>query len=282
MGGVLGDVLINGKPVAPYEAAVSVFDLALQRGYGVFETIRSYQGVPFRLDAHLDRLENSAESLGMPLPARADIDSWVRAAAAAGECSIRLMVTAGPDQDRLGEGGATVVIAESIPALTNAALASVVAPWHSAGTSYDLTAAKSLSYAPNLAATLQARRAGYDDAVLVSPREIVLEGPTFGVGWVIDGVVETPGLDLGILASVTRAAVVDVVADLGLELLEGAFPLDRLAGADEAFLMSTVREVTPVIRIDSVAISEGEVTRSLMAGFRRLVAAEASRSGSGP
>jgi branched-chain amino acid aminotransferase len=107
-----------------------------------------------------------------------------------------------------------------------------------------LNGVKSLSYAANMMATRQAQQAGCDEALLVRSNGVVLEAPTSAIFWASGGVLRTPALDVGILASITRGIVVD---ELAVE--QGVFPLTDLLDADEAFLASTGREAQPVARI---------------------------------
>ncbi len=150
----------------------------------------------------------------------------------------------------------------------------VDAPWHPDGAASELTGAKTLSYGPNLAASLTAQHAGYDDALLIGRSGSVLEGPTYGVAWVADGVLETPTLDLGILASITREAMLEVAAAQGLSVVEDRFPLDRMLAADEAIALSTVKEIMPIGRVGDRQWDPGPVTSRLAEGFDELVAAE--------
>lgn len=152
----------------------------------------------------------------------------------------------------------------------------VEAPWHADGRSSELTGAKTLSYGPNLAATIRARAAGFDDAALVGSTGSVLEGPTFSLGWVADGTIYTPSLDANILASVTREAVLEVATSEEIPFVEGSFDLEDLLGADEVFVLSTVREVSPVIRVAETSYEPGRVTGRLRNGFDALVRSETS------
>jgi branched-subunit amino acid aminotransferase/4-amino-4-deoxychorismate lyase len=129
-----------------------------------------------------------------------------------------------------------------------------------------------LSYAPNLAATRSARHSGFDEALLVTPHDVILEGPTFSVAWVRDGVLETPSLDLGILDSITRRHVLDLAVSAGIEIREGEFALDRLGSADEVMALSTIREVQPVSSVGKFRFTQTEVTSRLSEAFVQLVA----------
>ena len=128
-----------------------------------------------------------------------------------------------------------------------------------------------------MAATRSARRLGKSDALLVSKDGWVLEGPTFSVGWVRAGVLETPGLELGILDSITRRVLLEEAAGRGLTVVEGAFDLDRLLGADEAIAFSTVKEVTPVVEVNDRRYPTGAVTVTLVEAFMARVQQETRR-----
>ncbi len=109
-----------------------------------------------------------------------------------------------------------------------------------------------------MAAEAEARRRGADDAVFVAQDATVLEGPVTNVWWKRERVLYTPALELGILAGVTRATLIEEAAALGYDVREGVFPLDHLAAADEAFTSSSVREVMPVIELDGRAVGLGK------------------------
>ncbi len=132
-----------------------------------------------------------------------------------------------------------------------------------------LPGVKSTSYAVNMAAEAEAKRRGADDAVFVDADGVVLEGPTTNIWWRRDRTLSTPSLELGILAGVTRAAVIDFAGALGYDVREGAFGLAELAGADEAFTSSSVREVMPVVDLDGAPIPRGPAADELLAAIRR-------------
>ena len=108
-----------------------------------------------------------------------------------------------------------------------------------------LDGVKSLSYAANMLASRLARERGFDEALLVTPHGRVLEAPTSSIFWVKDGAIFTPPLDEHILASITRAAVIELGDGVRARL-----HARRAAAADEAFLASTTREVQPVAAVD--------------------------------
>ncbi|MFV1970352.1 MAG: aminotransferase class IV [Acidimicrobiia bacterium] len=271
----IGPVLMNGVVTDPANAAVSVFDVGFQRGYGCFEAMRSYNGNVFRLDGHLDRLERSADHLRMELFDRSALRSWCTEVAAGGDGVLRVFVTGGLDASTPGTDNVTVVYLEPLPVLpASVRLDLLDAPWHADGHVSELTGAKTLSYGPNLAATIEAKSKGFDDAALLGRGNVVLEGTTFSLGWVADGILFTPSLDSKILESITREATLEAADRIGVQVSVGRFKSDALLGSDEVFIMSTVREVMPVTAVGVVEFDAGPVTERLREAFGDLVSEE--------
>jgi branched-subunit amino acid aminotransferase/4-amino-4-deoxychorismate lyase len=259
-------ILVNGVTSG---SGVPVTDSSVLRGDGCFEVLKAYEGKAFALDLHLDRLEMSAKALEIPLPDRAEIASWIEAVAEeCPNCAVRVVITRGSALPGEATEPMVIVFAHSWePPVGPATLFPVTAPWHAAGVDWALAGAKVLSYAPNVAATRSSRNAGFDDALLLTVEGSVLEGPTFSVAWVVDGVLETPTLALGILDSITRRLLIEDAARLGIEVNEGEWPLSRLADASEAMAMSTIREVQPISKIGDLGFGEGAVTSRLKREF---------------
>ncbi len=267
-------VLVDGVPTPAEAAAVPVFDLGVQRGFGCFEVVRSYGGVPFRPGDHLDRLTAGLDVLGIGRPPRDRLDAWVRhQAASGGDGYVRVIVTGGSADARYPADPRCFVIWEPLHDLPAeftlvSQIAGWIAPWEHLGG----VKAKTLSYALHVTATRAARRAGAVDALLISPDGHVLEGPNFAVAWMRDGVFEIPTLELGILGSITRSTVLDLARSAGFEVVEGRFPLDAVIGASEVMALSTVVEVWPVASVDGVRFPAGPATARLAAAFRETVA----------
>ena len=116
------------------------------------------------------------------------------------------------------------------------------------------------------------RARGADDAVFVTGEGVVLEGPVTNVWWRRGKTLFTPSLDLGILAGVTRQAVLELAAGNGYKTQQGRFPLADLAGADEAFTSSSVRELLPVVDLDGQLVPRGEAAATLQAALRGAAA----------
>jgi 4-amino-4-deoxychorismate lyase len=265
--------------------ALDPLDLALVRGEAVFETVRVHQGRPFRLGAHLDRLAASAAALDLVLPQGLE-ELAGRALAAAGErdAMLRLVCTRGPEESA---APAAFAICSELPAayeqerrrgLRLVLLTMACDPLVRATSPWLLPGVKSTSYAVNMAAQRAARARGADDAVFVGLGGELLEAPTASLWWRSGDTLATPSLQLGILAGITRAALLELAPGLGFRVLEGVFTAEDLLAADEAFLSSSTREVMPVVAVDGTAIGDGvpgPAAGELQAALRRLAAAEA-------
>jgi len=277
---VIGQVLIDGEPVDAEDASISILDVGFQRGYGCFEALRVYGGKAFRQGPHLDRLAKSAAKLHLPVPDRTDLEAWCTAISEAStESVVRIFVSGGTDPMSLGTNSHTILLAEEVPPEPQPAVAlqSRLAPWHTDSEWFELTGAKALSYGFNLAASNEARRAGFDDALLIGRSGNVLEGPNFSVGWIGNGDFFTPALDTGILESITRRAVIEVAEREEITVNEGVFALQDVFDADEVLALSTVKQVSPVRRVDDREYPDGPVTARLSAGFAALVAEDLGR-----
>ena len=268
-------VWINGEVS---DGRIPVTDSSVLRGDGCFEVLRAYKGEVFAIDDHLDRLERSAAQLEISLPPRDSIAGWVHSAAEAEpDGAIRVVVTRGSALPGAEPQTNVIVFSHRWErSVEQARLALVRAPWHSGGSEWELRGAKVLSYAPNMAASRSAQARGFDDALLMTDDGVILEGPTFSIAWVVDGVIETPSLDLGILDSITRRHVIRLARDMGHEVLEGIWKTTRLADADEVLAVSTIRQVQPVIQIGDWSFEPGPVTAGLAIAFAQLVGSELS------
>jgi branched-chain amino acid aminotransferase len=252
---------LDGEITLASHASIPATDEGLLRGDGVFEVIRIYDGRPFALEDHFQRLERSAANLRLPI----DLEA-IRADAH------RLMAHAGSGPDHellrivLTRGGHRLLLTESLPpSAERVRLASITF-----SPTRILDGIKSLSYASNMLASRLAREQGFDEALLVTPHGRVLEAPTSSIFWVTDGAVLTPPLDDHILASITRAAVIELTdAD------ERPCTLDDIGAADEAFLASTTREVQPVAAVDQRTFgAAGPVTTRAAAALRARIRSE--------
>jgi branched-chain amino acid aminotransferase len=245
---------VNGTVTPTATATVPMKDDGLYRGDGAFEVIRLYEGKPFALVDHLDRLGRSAAAIELEFD-RAALESEIGALLeTAGDVDgqLRLIVT---------RGGRRIAATEPIPDHGETlSLATVTY-----NPTVILNGVKSLSYAANMQASRLAKGRGADEAVLVRPDGTVLEPPTSAIFWVsADGALRTPALSDGVLESITRDRLIKA-----LEVEEGSWNVNDLRTACEAFLGSTTREIQAVAAIDGVDLeaAPGPRTREAQQAF---------------
>lgn len=249
---------VDGQLIAQDRAVISVLDDGLLRGDGVFEVMRLYAGRPYALDAHLERMQRSADNLRLPIDigaVAADVRSLI-AAARPGDVALRTLVT---------RGGRRVSLVEELPALppTLALSAVLYAPTRV------LDQVKSLSYGANMLCSRLARERGFDEALMITPHGRVLEAPTASFFWVREGRVYTPPLEDHLLDSITRRAVLAVG-----EVSEKSTSMEDVRGADELFLASSLKEVVAVHAVDEVALTApGPITGELAGRVSKHIAA---------
>lgn len=263
-----------GRGLVPVdEPVLHVDDAAVLRGRGVFETVRVYDGTPFRLVDHLDRLARSAERVHLPAP---PADAFSEAAGSAVEAGgerdavLRLLWTGGREGGGAPRGFALVsTLPAGLEELRARGLRLATSTWVTGA----LAGAKSTSYAENMTVQDDAVRAGADDALFVASDGTVLEAPTANV-WFREGeTLLTPALSLPILAGVTRAALCELAPGLGYSIEEGRFGLERLLASDEVFVSSSIREVMPAAAVDDRAFSPGPASAALQSALRNAASA---------
>jgi branched-chain amino acid aminotransferase len=256
---------IDGELLEPSEARISVLDDGLLRGDGVFEMVKLYGGHPFRLRAHVDRLERSAAAIELPVERRlldSEIETFLGELPGFAELGLRIVLT---------RGGRHILLAEELPAWPRTARVALI----NLNPSEILVGVKSISYAANMQAIRITAARGADEAIYVDRDRTVLEAPTSAIFWAgADGRLRTPAVECGILDSITRAVLIE-----RLEVEDGAFPTDDLLGTKEAFLASTTREVQPIAAVDDRELPEVDGPLTSAASEALAEAVQAERSG---
>ncbi|HKV50944.1 MAG TPA: aminotransferase class IV [Gemmatimonadaceae bacterium] len=280
-------VWIDGRRVDASAAGISPLDRGFTLADGLFETMRAYHGSVFRLDAHLRRLAAGAAVLGIPVAA--DVPHTVSVAAGVlrglgwADAALRLTVTRG-----IGPRGlAPPVPAQPTVVLTVTPLApreplsarSVrVSTAPARRNEFAATAGvKTLAYVESVVALAYARGAGADDALFLDTAGHVCEATASNVFVVAGSTLHTPPRECGVLPGITRTAVLELAATIGLVACEDVLTPRDLADADEAFLTSSIRELAPIARVDDAQLPNGvpgPVTRRLAQAFAELVERE--------
>jgi branched-chain amino acid aminotransferase len=290
---IRGAVYVNGSIKPAHEAVVPVYDHGFLYGEGVYETLRTYNGVPFLYERHMRRLRASARHLDLDVPftddsLAASIDDTVKAAGPAtdgsrnesGEWYIRVLLTRG-----VGE------LTYDLKATPRPSLVIIVKPLEEPparvfeqGIKISLVSIlrnhpgsvnpiiKSNNLLNNALAMQEANRRGGEEGLMCNYRGELSECSQSNFFMVRDGAVLTPKSAAGLLEGITRAFLFDVGKDIGVVVRdETLYPKD-LESADEVFITSTTRELSPVTRIDERPIGGGKpgpITMRMLDGYRR-------------
>ncbi len=280
---------VNGAFVPKDEAKISVYDHGYLYGDGVFEGIRAYDGRIFRLDAHVDRLYESAKylMLEIPLSKKAFAEAILETVRRTGlkDAYIRPVVSRGVGDLGLDPRKCTtptvVIIVDTIQLYSKEAYARglrmVTATTRKIRPDALAPQAKTLNYLGNILARLEANRVGVDEALMLSSEGYVCECSADNIFLVRRNEVWTPPAHLGILKGITRETVMDLVRSLGIRMREEVFTLHDVYTADECFLTGTGAEVAVVVEVDGRRIAEGvpgEISQRLLRAFRELVAVQ--------
>jgi branched-chain amino acid aminotransferase len=284
----------NGAVVPWADATTHVSSHALHYGSGVFEGIRCYETTDgpavFRLDEHLDRFYQSAETHGMPIPFRREELSeaicelierngfkscYVRPicyygsgalSLHPGKCPIEVAILVWPWAPYLGAEGL-----ESGVRIT-------VSPWKKFHSDMMPTTAKACGqYINSILAVREAVSRGFDEALLLDVNGNIAEGSGENLFVVKEGKILTNDQKSSILLGITRDAVIRIAEDLGYEVSVGPIALADLIHSDEAFFTGTAAEVTPIREVDGTFINGGEpgpVTRQIQETFFAVTAGE--------
>jgi branched-chain amino acid aminotransferase len=250
----------NGQWVHPQEASLSVNDIAVLRGYSVFESLRTYDRRPFRLDEHLDRLYHSAEIIELKIPWPrdhiTDVVKEIIARNAYRHAAIRLLVTGGESEDGILPSGPPKLIVMITP-LGERDMERFARGYKLITSSLQRVSpeAKTTNYIAAVRALKEAELRGANDALFVNELGHVLESTRSNFFIFLGDTLVTPRD--GVLIGITRNVV--------LELARGRFAIQErpilmteLLVADEAFVTSSSREITPVVQVDERLIADGK------------------------
>jgi len=279
-------IYLNGKLVDKENAKVSVFDHGFLYGDGVFEGIRSYNNLVFKLKEHIDRLYESAHSIMLSIPmtkeqmTKAVVDTLK--ANNLSDAYIRLVVSRGDgdlglDPRKCKNGPTIIIIADKInlypEKLYKEGLTIVTVP-----TVRNLPEAlnpqiKSLNYLNNILAKIEAANAGCDEAIMLDSMGFVAECTGDNIFIVKNGHIYTPPQCMGTLRGITRDTVLEIAQKAKSEVHEHVITRHEVYISDECFLTGTAAEIIPVVKVDGRVIGDGKpgkVTLSLMKEFKEV------------
>ena len=286
-------VYLNGSLIPRSKAKVSAFDHGFLYGYGLFETMRAYNGKIFLLGRHLKRLFASAESIGLD-SVLSDIDLEqacfdVLKANNLKDARLRLTITrgdAGAFPGTRQDAAASVLITATVytPLPTKAyekGYKALVSSFRRDSGSL-LSGLKSTGYLLSVLAKREAENAGMDEALLLNERGFIAEGSISNVFFVAHGELFTPPAESGILPGITREAVLELATGSKIRAAEADIRAEDLSRFDEAFLTNSVLEIMPLVAVRDKAGKTvsfgsgkpGEITKRLISAYREMVARE--------
>jgi len=282
-------VFLDGQIVPVDQAKISVFDHGLLYGDGVFEGIRSYNGRVFELDAHVQRLFDSAKAIRLTIPMSAQQikDAIYQTMEANGlqDAYIRLVVTRGVGYLGLAPtrtaNPSVFVITDQIelypPELYREGMNIITVSTIRNHPNAMPPPIKSLNYLNNILAKIECVDAGALEAIMLNVDGLVAECTGDNVFIVRQGRLQTPSSDAGILPGITRAVVMRLAAQRGIDVQEKQLLRYDLYVADECFLTGTAAEVVPITQIDGRQIGDGKpgpITQQLLDDFKAATRGE--------
>lgn len=285
-------VYMNGKLIPADEAKVSIYDHGLLYGDGVFEGIRSYNGLVFKLKEHMERLFESAHTILLSIPlTREELVRAVLATLKANrlkDAYIRLVVTRGVGDlgldPRKCKNPTVFIIADKIflypEEIYRKGMEIVTVP-----TPRNLPEAlnpqiKSLNYLNNILAKIEATNAGREEALMLSAHGYVAECTGENIFIVKKKKLMTPPAYAGILKGITRGCVMALAQKEHIPVEEEMLTRHDLYNAKECFLTGTAAEIAPIVKIDGRTVGNGKpgpVTLQLMRDFRKLTRTDGVR-----
>ncbi len=287
-------IWFSGELVDWADAKIHVGSHGLHYGTGVFEGIRCYRTergpAVFRLSEHLKRFENSARLLYMTLPYTvSELHDAIHETIAVNgldECYIRPIAFYGYGELGVHTGSNPVeVVVMAYPwgaylgeEGQKQGIRAMISSWKRVGPNTIPHVAKATGiYLNSMLATHEARRSGYDEAILLTDDGYVADGPGENIFVVKDGEIATPPLSTSILPGITRETIMQLARDQGYEVVEKALIRPDLYLADEVFMTGTAAEVTPVRSVDDQEIGAGPITLELQAAYFDVVRARNER-----
>ena len=272
--------LINETEVAKEDFQLSVENLAVWRGDGVFEALKIHDYFPFGIDNHIERLKQSCKK---QLFENVDFslikNNILKIASQYENGYVRILILRNDSDEDF-----TIYsfYQQPINIPENYSLESQPAPWHPGGdfevNSDNIIGSKSTSYAYNMKQTREAIRNGFSDALLLSNKRVVLEGPTFSVGWIKGEIIYVPDLDLGILDSITRKYLLKFGKENKIAIEVSRITIDELYTVDTVFVMSTAKHGIFVSKIDDKTYTQSPLLNTVQNLFSEEVLKEKQKS----
>ncbi len=282
-------IYLNGEFVSRGEAKISVYDHGLLYGDGVFEGLRTYNGRIFKLREHIDRLYKSAKYICLNIPFTKEklIEATIKTARINGQkdCYIRIVVTRGEGDLGLAPEkckNATIFVIvgkiELYPEkFCRGGIEIITVPTQRNNSQNLDPQVKSLNYLNNVLANIEAKNAGFKEAIMLNREGFVTECTADNVFIIENDVLKTPSTHMGVLDGITRGVVMEIAKKISIEVKEGTISRYNLFNAQECFLTGTAAEIIPIVKVDGRTIGSGKVgniTNKIRDVFKKLVDAD--------
>jgi branched-chain amino acid aminotransferase group I len=278
-------IFLNGRIIPDTEGSISTGDRGFLYGDGIFETLRSYKGEPFKLTEHLERMRCSAEKLRISFEyTNAEIsesitklleknsvqDAYIRITLSRGEGGSGLQMSDGlrstiliqvksfkPYENELYDKGMSLSVSG-----------------HKRSTSCPISCHKTTNLLTSILLKEEAKNKSANEAIVINTDEYVAECVVSNIFMVNNGSVVTPSLDTNILPGITRKTALDICHNSGIPAREERFKIEALIKADEVFITNSLMEIMPVSVIEDSKIGNtipGKITRQIESAYKRLI-----------
>lgn len=267
-------IYYNGLILDGNESIIKAKDQGILFGYGLFETIRIYNSIPFMLDEHLERLKNSSYKLEILIndfeELKNKIDMFLK------EINIingvlRITVIKGIDTPNILFTTREVTYNDENYVNGFKLKVSKIKRNQSSPLAY----IKTINYLDNILAKKEAIQSGYDDALLINTDNYVSECSGSNIFCIKNSIIYTPSIECGLLNGIVRELLVSkIIEKLGYKIIEGKYSIDFLNSADEVFITNSVMEIMPVVLIENNKIGngkQGEITKKISDFYRKYI-----------
>jgi len=285
-------IYLNGEFVSRKEAKISVYDHGLLYGDGVFEGLRTYNGRIFKLQEHIDRLYKSAKYICLDIPLTkeklAKIILETTRINGRKNCYIRVVVTRGEgdlglDPDKCAKPTVFIIVdkIELYPdKFYKEGMEIITVPTQRNSASNIDPCVKSLNYLNNILGKIEAKNAGFNEAIMLSKEGFITECTGDNVFILKDNILKTPPTHLGVLDGITRRVIMKMAKKLAVNVREEIISRYDLFNAQECFLTGTAAEIIPIVKVDGRIIGDGKVgimTNKIRAEFKKIIEKEGTK-----
>ena len=278
-------IFLNGKIIPDTDGNISSGDRGFLYGDGIYETLRSYKGIPFKLYEHLERMRHSAKQLRISFDyTNEDIDGWIKELFMKNrsqDAYIRITLSR-------GTGGGRLQMDDNIEPTTMVQVKpltpydrrlyeegmSLVVSNYKRSTSCPISCHKTTNLLKSIMMKEEANKRSADEVIIVNTDEYVTECVVSNIFFVNNWRVVTPSLNTNILPGITRRTVLDICKESSIPASEECFKVETLLNADEVFITNSLMEIMPVSKIENYDIGEvipGKITQQLMNAYKCLI-----------